>query len=128
MHASIAAGRPVEVEEGPSLADSLGGGIGMKNKLSFPLCREFIDDTVLVTEEEMRDAMQALFFEDRIVAEGASAVGIAAMLAGKIPKPSGPIGAIVTGRNVDMEMFHKLMGGKDVQLGDYTLRGSTYGA
>ena len=128
MHASIAAGHPVEVEEVPSLADSLGGGIGMDNKLSFPLCSEFIDDTVLVTEEEMRDAMQALYFEDRIVAEGASAVGIAAMLAGKVPKPSGPIGAIVTGRNVDMTMFHKLMGGEDVQLGDLTLKGRAYGA
>ncbi len=128
MHASIAAGHPVEVAEVPSLADSLGGGIGMANKLSFPLCRDHLDATVLVTEEEIRDAMQVLFYEDRIVAEGACVVGIAATLAGKLPRPPGPVGTIITGRNLDMQMFHKIMGGEDIVLGDLTLKGKRYGA
>ena len=127
MHASIAAGRPVEVEEVPSLADSLGGGIGLDNKLSFPLCRDNLDDIVLVTEEEIRDAMQVLFFEDRIIAEGACVVGIAATLAGKLIKPSGPVGTIITGRNLDMQMFQRIMGGEDIVLGDRTLKGRSYG-
>lgn len=127
MHASITAGRPVEVEEVPSLADSLGGGIGLDNKLSFPLCRDNLDDIVLVTEEEVRDAMQVLFFEDRIVAEGACVVGIAATLAGKLPSPQGPVGTIITGRNLDMQMFHKIMGGEDIALGDMNLKGKRYG-
>lgn len=127
MHASVAAGYPVEVEEVASLADSLGGGIGMDNRLSFPLCRDNLDDIVLVTEEEVRDAMQVLFFEDRIVAEGACVVGIAAMLAGKLPSPQGPVGTIITGRNLDMQMFHKIMGGEDIALGDMNLKGKRYG-
>ena len=128
MHASIAAGHPVEVAEVPSLADSLGGGIGMENKLSFPLCQEHLDDIVLVTEDQIRDAMQVLFFEDRIVAEGACVVGIAATLAGKLPLPLGPVGTVITGRNVDMQMFHKIMGGEDIVLGDLTLKGKRHGA
>lgn len=128
MHASIVAGHPVEVDEVPSLADSLGGGIGMANRFSFPLCRENLDDIILVTEEEIRDAMQVLFFEDRIVAEGACVVGIAALLAGKLPKPKGPVGTIITGRNLDMQMFHKIMAGKDIELGEMTLKGKRYGA
>lgn len=128
MHASIAAGHPVEVEEVPSLADSLGGGIGMENKLSFPLCREYLDETVLVSEEDIRDAMQVLFYEDRIVAEGACVVGIAAILAGKLPAPEGPVGTIITGRNLDMKLFHKIMAGEDIELGDLTLKGKRYGA
>lgn len=127
MHASVAAGYPVEVEEVASLADSLGGGIGMDNRLSFPLCRDNLDDIVLVTEEEVRDAMQVLFFEDRIVAEGACVVGIAATLAGKLPSPQGPVGTIITGRNLDMQMFHKIMGGEDIALGDMNLKGKRYG-
>ena len=110
-----------------SLADSLGGGIGMDNRLSFPLCRDNLDDIVLVTEEEVRDAMQVLFFEDRIVAEGACVVGIAATLAGKLPSPQGPVGTIITGRNLDMQMFHKIMGGEDIALGDMNLKGKRYG-
>ena len=128
MHLSIAAGHPVEVEEVPSLADSLGGGIGMENRLSFPLCREYLDDTVLVTEEEIRDAMQVLFFEDRMVAEGASVVGLAATLADKLPRPQGPVGTIVTGRNLDMPRYLRAMAGEDVDLGDLTVKGKTYGA
>ena len=127
MHASVAAGHPVEVDEVASLADSLGGGIGMDNRLSFPLCRDNLDDIVLVTEEEVRDAMQVLFFEDRIVAEGACVVGIAATLAGKLPSPQGPVGTIITGRNLDMQIFHKIMGGEDIALGDMNLKGKRYG-
>ena len=128
MHLSIAAGQPVEVEEVPSLADSLGGGIGMDNMLSFPLCRELLDDTVLVTEEEIYRAMQVLFYEDRIVAEGACVVGIAATLAGKLPTPTGPVGTIITGRNLDMRLFLRIMAGEDIRLGDITVKGQSYGA
>src|SRR5690606_9987476 len=66
MHESLAAGGPVDVIEEPSLADSLGGGIGRDNRLTFALCRGLLDETVLVNEEEIRDAMQVLYFEDRI--------------------------------------------------------------
>ena len=126
MYASIKAGHPVEVEEVPSLADSLGGGIGLGNRLSFPLCRDLLDDIVLVTEEDIYRAMQILFFEDRIVAEGACVVGIAAVLAGKLPPAQGPIGTIITGRNLDMFMFQSIMAGNDIRLGDVIVKGRPY--
>lgn len=128
MDASIRAGRPVEVEEVASLADSLGGGIGLDNRLSFPLCRDLLDDVVLVTETEIYRALQTLFYEDRMVAEGACVVGIAALQAGKLSRPRGPVATIVTGRNVDMTIFHRIMGGQDVTLGDLTIEGRAYAA
>lgn len=128
MHASIHAGQPVEVPEFASLADSLGGGIGLQNQLSYPICRDLLDDSILVSEDEILHAMQVMFFEDRMVAEGASVVGQAAMLAGKLPKPSGPVGTVVTGRNLDMPTFAKLMTGQDVVIGDLEVKGRTYGA
>lgn len=128
MHASIRAGRPVEVEEVASLADSLGGGIGMENRLSFPLCRTLLDDVVLVSEDEIYRAMQALYYEERMVAEGASVVGIAALLAGKLPRFAGPVAAILTGRNVDMAAFTAVVTGRDVQLGDIIVEGHAYAA
>jgi threonine dehydratase len=126
MHASIAAGRPVEVEEVASLADSLGGGVGLANRLSFPICRQLLDDVVLVTEEEIYGAMQTLYFEDRMVAEGASVVGIAAMKAGKLPSFDGPCATIVTGRNVDMTSFTDIIAGRSIKLGDIGLEGHAY--
>ena len=127
MHASILAGHPVEVPEYASLADSLGGGIGLDNRLSFPLCRDHLDATVLVTEDEIRHAMQVLFFEDRIVAEGASVVGLAAVLSGKVTA-DGPTGTIVTGRNLDMGLFTRIVAGEDVTIGDLKVKGRRYGA
>jgi threonine dehydratase len=126
MYHSIRAGRPVEVEEVESLADSLGGGIGLQNRLSFPLCRDLLDDTVLVTEEEIYRAMQVLYWEDRIVAEGACVVGLAATLAGRLPPAEGPVATIVTGRNLDMALFTRVVTGQDVTLGAYTVRGRPY--
>lgn len=128
MAASVRAGRPVEVPEIPSLADSLGGGIGLENRLTFPLCRDLLDDILLVSEEEIRDAMQVLYFEDRIVAEGAAVVGLAAVLAGKTPAPRGPVATIVTGRNTDMGVFTRIVSGGDVTLGDLTVKGKTHAA
>src|SRR6056297_3265250 len=127
MHESILAGHPVEVEELPSLADSLGGGIGMQNRLSFPMCRDLLDDTVIVTEDEIYHAMQVLYYQDRIVAEGACVVGLAAVLSGKVTL-EGPTATIVTGRNLDMEVFTRIIMGQDVQLGDVTVKGKPYAA
>ena len=128
MHASIRAGHPVEVEEVASLADSLGGGIGLATRLSFALCRDLLDDIVLVTEEEIYRAMQTLYFEDRLVAEGACVVGIAALQAGRLPRLAGPVATILTGRNLDMAVFTDIITGRDVDLAGYTLKGRAYGS
>lgn len=127
MHASILAGHPVEVEEVPSLADSLGGGIGLDNRLSFPLCRDLLDDIVLVTEAEIYRAIQFLYYEERMVAEGASVVGIAAVEAGKVKLAAGPVATIVTGRNVDMVQFTRVVTGGDIELGEITIKGHVHG-
>jgi threonine dehydratase len=126
MHESIRAGRPVAVTEVASLADSLGGGIGLQNQHSFELCRDFLDETILVTEDEIYRAMQALFYEERIVAEGACVVGIAAIMAGKLKELEGPVATVITGRNVDMGVFNRIMAGDDIVLGDVTVKGRTY--
>jgi len=127
MYESIKAGHPVEVPEVASLADSLGGGIGMQNKLSFPMCRDLLDEIVLVTEDEIYHAMQVLYYEDRIVAEGACVVGLAAVLTGKVTL-DGPTATIITGRNVDMATFTRIMTGQDIQLGDTIVKGTPYAA
>ncbi|WP_425406638.1 hydroxyectoine utilization dehydratase EutB [Hwanghaeella sp.] len=128
MHASLQAGQPVEVEEVASLADSLGGGIGLQNRLSFPLCRDYLDDVILVTEDEIYRALQTIYYEDRLVCEGACVVGIAALQAGKLPALDGPVATIITGRNIDMTVHADIMQGRDVTLGDTTIKGRGYDA
>ena len=128
MAASLEAGRPVEVEEVASLADSLGGGVGLSNRLTFDLCRDLLDDVILLTEAEIYRGLQALYYEDRIVCEGACAVGAAAILAGKPRGLRGPVASIITGRNLDMGLHAAIMAGESVTLGELTVPGERWDA
>ncbi|WP_425960891.1 hydroxyectoine utilization dehydratase EutB [Rhizobium nepotum] len=110
MHAAIAAGRPVPVREEETLADSLGGGIGLANRVTFALCRDLLDDIILLTEDEIAAGIRHAAREERITVEGAGAVGIAAILSGKT-ELSGPTAIIVSGGNIDPQLHQKLVGG-----------------
>ena len=109
MYESVRAGRPVEVEEKPSLADSLGGGIGLGNRFTFHLTRALVDDYVLVTESEIARAMRHLYWNERGIAEGGGAVSVAAVLAEKVPHLSGNVVCVVSGGNIDMAAFTRIV-------------------
>jgi len=114
MKRSIDAGHPVAVEEYPSLADSLGGGIGLYNRLTFSMCSALLDDIVLVTEHEIAEGIRHGYREEREVLEGAGAIGIAAILAGKVSL-SGPTVVLLSGRNIDMRRHRHIINGWDVE-------------
>lgn len=120
MYASIEAGRPVAVPEPPSLADSLGGGIGLDNRCTFGLCRDLLDSIILLSEAEIAAGMRALYREQRLIAEGAGAVGPAAILAGGAGDLPGPVVCIISGNAVDMDVFTAVVNGADAlpQTGD----------
>ncbi|HUF56527.1 MAG TPA: hydroxyectoine utilization dehydratase EutB [Thermohalobaculum sp.] len=117
MHASLKAGHPVEVEEVPTLADSLGGGIGLDNVHTFSTVRELVDDVVLLSEEEIAEGIRHAYWKERQVVEGAAAVGIAALLTGRI-EARGPTAALLSGCNIDMEVHRRLVSGEMVRAGE----------
>ncbi|RWC58225.1 hydroxyectoine utilization dehydratase EutB [Mesorhizobium sp.] len=108
MKASLDAGRPVLVEELPTLADSLGGGIGLDNRLTFAMCRDLLDDVIVLSEDEIAAGIRHAYAREREIVEGAGAVGIAALLAGKV-KADGPVVALLSGRNIDMDGHRKIV-------------------
>ena len=112
MHASLEAGKPVEVEEAESLADSLGGGIGLDNEVTFEMTRELVDETVLVSEEDIASAMALAFREERIVAEGSAVVGLSALLAGKLDLAGQRVVTVLSGQNVDLDTFLSVIASK----------------
>ncbi|WP_411956697.1 hydroxyectoine utilization dehydratase EutB [Paracoccus homiensis] len=102
MAASLKAGHPIEVRELDSLADSLGGGIGLHNRLTFDMTRRLMDDLILLTEDEIAAGIRHLWDRHGDMVEGAGAVGVAAILAGKLRgDEDGPLIAILSGRNID---------------------------
>lgn len=110
MKASLDAGRPVQVEELPTLADSLGGGIGLDNRLTFAMCRDLLDDVILLSEGEIAAGIRHAYEGEREIVEGAGAVGIGALLAGKV-KVSGPTVLILSGKNIDMDLHRRVVCG-----------------
>ena len=110
MVESLAAGRPVAVEEEASLANSLGGGIGLDNRYTFALVRDLVDETVLVSEAEIAAAMRHCYWQERQIVEGGAAVGIAALLAGKTAPAGDHLVVLLSGGNVDMQRFTEIVG------------------
>lgn len=111
MAASFHAGHPVEVIEETTLADSLGGGIGLGNRVTFAACRDLLDEVILLTEAEIAAGMRHIHTVTGDAVEGGGAVGVAAILAGKV-QVSGPTVAILSGCNVAPDMFADVMAGK----------------
>ncbi len=107
MVRSIEAGRPLQLPEEGTLADSLRGGIGLDNRLTFRLVRELVDEHVTVSEDEIAEALRFLLLREQLVAEGAAAVGVAALLSGRV-KACGATAVVVSGRNIDMTALLEL--------------------
>ena len=111
MYHSLRAGRPVQVTEEESLADSLGGGIGLDNTYTYAMVRDLVDEVVLVGEDEIAAAMRHAYWEERQIAEGGGSVGIAVLLAGRVGRPGGHTVCLLSGRNVDMTAFTRIVAG-----------------
>jgi threonine dehydratase len=111
MAASQKAGKPIEVEELPTLADSLGGGIGLDNQLTFDMVHDYVDEIVLLSETEIADGIRHAYFKEQVILEGGGVVGIAALLAGKVTPGEKTI-VLLSGKNIDMELHHKIINGE----------------
>ena len=115
MHASLEAGHPVEVEELPTLADSLGGGIGQDNRYTFTMLRELLDDLILVSEKEIAAAIRHAYWTEKQIIEGSGAVAVAAILSGRI-REIGTTVAVISGCNIDPALHFRIIGGEDVDV------------
>ncbi|MBU1494981.1 MAG: pyridoxal-phosphate dependent enzyme [Actinobacteria bacterium] len=109
MYLSIRAGRLIDVVEEDTLADALAGGLGPENRHSLEMCRDLVDESVLVTEGEIARAMAALYRGDGLRVEGGGAVGVAAILAGTIEPTPGMV-VVVSGGNIGDEAFRAVVG------------------
>jgi threonine dehydratase len=105
LAASLAAGEPRTVEYEPSFVD----GIGSKMVFSgmFQLGRKLLDGSLVVTLTEAAHAMKLVAERNRIIMEGAAACAVAAALSGRAG--AGNVVAIVSGGNIDLDKFAKLV-------------------
>jgi threonine dehydratase len=112
MYKSQQAGKPIEVEELPTLADSLGGGIGLDNQWTFDLVRDYVDEFILLSEDEIADGIRHAYFEEQVIIEGGGAVGLGALLAGKVD-PGNKTIVLLSGKNIDMQKHRRIINGEE---------------
>ena len=106
--AALAAGRIVDVETTPAFIKSIGGPSLLPQM--WPLVRELIDGSAVVTLAQVVEAMRLLFARAKIVAEGAGAAALAAAMTS--PHATGNVVCIVSGGNVDAEDYMQVLRGK----------------
>jgi threonine dehydratase len=114
--ASLQAGRPIAVDSVRTIAD----GIAVKHpgELTLTLIERWVKDLVLVGEDQVAEAMVFLMERSKLVVEGAGAVGVAALLAGKLPGPvDGTTVLVLSGGNVGAGMLAEVARRHETQAG-----------
>ncbi|MBY7142946.1 threonine/serine dehydratase [Virgibacillus sp. NKC19-3] len=104
MYESIKQGKPVAVEEQDTLADSLLGGIGDHNQYTFKMIQQYVDEIMLLDEEEIADGMYFMLKNHQMIIEGAAASGIGAILHEKANLGT-CVAIIISGCSVDTSVI-----------------------
>jgi threonine dehydratase len=104
---SLAAGERVAIPVPRTIAD--GQAADIPGELTFSINRRLLDEVVLVSDDEIRDAMRFAFERLRIVLEPSGATGLAALLAGRVQPLPRRTGVILSGGNIDAVRFAELV-------------------
>lgn len=120
VNKSLKAGEPLEAVAKPTIAD----GIAVKRpgRLTLPIIKEFVDDVVEVTEEELAAAIYHCVTNAHIVVEGAGSAGVAALLSGKVKvTPDDTVCAVLAGGNIDGTLLSRVIEQVLVRQGRYII-------
>ncbi|MBN7793149.1 threonine ammonia-lyase [Microbacterium esteraromaticum] len=106
MPLSLAAGHPVEIQTQPTIADGI--LVAQPGAVPFEIINELVDEVVTVSEDDIARALLVLLEHAKVVVEPAGAVGVAAILAGKV-KATGTTVPILSGGNIDPMLLQRVV-------------------
>ncbi|MFT4215496.1 MAG: threonine ammonia-lyase [Microbacterium sp.] len=104
--ASLAAGEPLTVRTTPTIADGI--AVARPGDLPFEVIRDLVDEVVTVSDDDIARALLVLLERAKQVVEPAGAVGVAAILAGKVTA-AGPTAVILSGGNIDPLLLQRVV-------------------
>jgi threonine dehydratase len=109
MHRSFAAGRPEKLDSVNTIADSLGAPFALP--YSYEICREYVDELVRITDDDMRASMRVLFRDMKLAVEPACAASTAALAGPLRSRCAGKkVVLIFCGSNIDWMTFNSHAG------------------
>jgi threonine dehydratase len=109
MVRSLEAGRIVEADDLPTLSDGTAGAVE-PGSITFPICQAVIDETVLVSEAEIAQAMRRIAEADRWMVEGAAGVALGGLIKIAGAYKGGKVAVVLCGRNIALETFLEAVG------------------
>lgn len=91
---------------------TIADGIAVKEpgELTFALCRDYLDEVVSVTDDEISSAILTLIEQQKLIAEGAGAVAVAAAMFHKVPIKGKNTVCLVSGGNIDVTILSRVIG------------------
>ena len=107
MYQSRLAGKPVALERVATFADGI--AVRRAGDLTFSLIEQYVDEIVTVTEDEIATAILALIEKQKLIAEGAGAVSVAAAMFGKLPVHGKRVVCLVSGGNIDVTILSRVI-------------------
>lgn len=104
LHASLAAGRIIEVDEEETISDGTAGGVE-PDSVTLGLCQRLLSQSVLVSEAQIKTAMREVAASERWIIEGAAGVAMAGMLALAEEYRGKKVAVVLCGRNIVLEKY-----------------------
>jgi len=108
MLKSIEAGRVLDLESLPTLSDGTAGGVE-EDSITFPMCQNMIDESIYVSEEEIKQAMVQYFEQEHQLIEGAAGTSIAALIQQKDKIKGKRVGVVICGGNIGLNTVKKIL-------------------
>ncbi|MFQ5721576.1 MAG: threonine/serine dehydratase [Candidatus Aminicenantales bacterium] len=108
MYESVKAGRVVEQEIKPTISEGTAGGIE-EDSLTFYICRRYVDDFILVSEEEIKEAMKLIISKHSFLVEGAAALSLASWLKAKDQFTNKNVVLIISGAKISFDRLQEII-------------------
>ena len=115
MYESFKQDRRIELNNVSTFAD--GTAVKLPGEITYDYCKKYVDDVVLVSEDEIATAVLTLMEKEKMVSEGAGALSVAAVLFDKIPLENKNIVCLVSGVNIDVNILSRVINRGLLQTG-----------
>ena len=108
MYESIQAGKVLDIPTYPTLSDGTAGGMDL-DSITFDICQQYVDDYVMVSEEEIAEGLRFLLKKHYLMVEGAAALSVASLLQQKERFSGKTVVLILCGRKIGVETLKKIL-------------------
>ena len=108
MYESVKAGRILDLESKPTISDGSAGGIE-QGSITFNLCRKYVDDFIVLSEEEIKDALKLTIEKHYVLVEGSAVLSVAAFLKLKDKFRNKNVVLLLSGSKISLETLQSIL-------------------